>query len=58
MTSFDLNEAIDVYDSMTFMILSHKCSVVVVKVLNTIKVSVREVAKIGLCSKIYEKSLN
>ena len=52
MTSFDLNEAIDVYDSMTFMILSHKCSVVVVKVLNTIKVSVREVAKIGLCSKI------
>ena len=32
---FDLNEVIDVYDSMTFMILSHKCSVVVVKVLNT-----------------------
>ena len=58
MTSFDLNEAIDVYDSMTFMILSHKCSVVVVKVWNTIKVSVPEVAKIGLCSKICEKSLN
>ena len=33
---FDFNEAIDVYDSMTFMILSHKCSIVVVKVLNTL----------------------
>ena len=33
---FDLSEAIDFYDSMTFMILSHKSSIVVVKVLNTL----------------------
>ena len=35
---FNLNEAIDVYDSIyvNFMILAHKCSIVDVKVLNTL----------------------
>ena len=44
---------------LTFMILSHKCSIVVVKVLNTlIRQFVKSRKLSDFCSKTYEKSRN